>query len=103
MCVLRPSGHGVACGDDTQSSLKVRIVLQCHCRPRCRFVIAAEEEMCMRGPGAHCCRPRIKWAQTHGMREALDPRFRLAEPVFYPAAVIPCLGQIGIEHKRAID
>ena len=47
--------------------------------------------------------PRIKWAQAHGTREALDRRFRLAEVVFYPAAEKPCLGQIGIEHKRAID
>ena len=47
--------------------------------------------------------PRIKWAQAHGTREALDRQFRLAELVFYPAAETPCLGQIGIEHKRAID
>ncbi len=59
--------------------------------------------MCMRGPDLHCCQPRIKWAQAHGMREALERRFRLAEPDFGPAAVKPCLGQIGIEHKRSID
>ena len=59
--------------------------------------------MCIRGPASHCCHPRIKWAQAHGTREALDRRFRLAEPDFYPAAEKPCLGQIGIEHKRAID
>ena len=57
----------------------------------------------MRGPSPHSCRPRIKWAQAHGTREAFDRRFRLAEVVFCPAAVKPCLGQIGIEHKRAID
>ena len=57
----------------------------------------------MRGPGPHSYRPRIKWAQAHGTLEALDRRFRLAEPVFYPAAPMPCPGQIGIEHKRAID
>ena len=57
----------------------------------------------MRGPASHSCHPRIKWAQAHGTREALDRRFRLAEKVFYPAAAKPCLGQIGIEHKRAID
>ena len=57
----------------------------------------------MRGPSPRGCHPRIKWAQAHGTREALNRRFRLAELVFYPAAVKPCLGQIGIEHKRAID
>ena len=57
----------------------------------------------MRGPASHSCYPRIKWAQAHGTREALNRRFRLAEKVFYPAAVKPCLGQIGIEHKRTID
>src|SRR5258707_14678385 len=82
--------------------MKVRIVLQCNCRPRCRLVIAAQEEMCMRGPASDTHHP-IKWAQAHGTREALDRRFRRAEPVFHPAAVKPCLGQIGIEHKRAID
>ena len=56
-----------------------------------------------RGPASHCWHPRIKWAQAHGAREALNPRFRLAEKDFYPAAVRPCLGQIGIEHKRSID
>jgi len=59
--------------------------------------------MCIRGPGSHSHQPRIKWAQAHGTCEALDRRFRLAEPEFYPAAEIPCLGQIGIKHKRAID
>ena len=59
--------------------------------------------MCMRGPDLHCRQPRIKWAQTHGMREALERRFRLAELDFDPGAVHPCLGQIGIERKRAID
>ena len=59
--------------------------------------------MCIRGPDMHSCHPRIKWAQAHDTREALERRFRLAEPVFYPAAEIPSLGQIGIEHKRAID
>jgi hypothetical protein len=54
----------------------------------------------MRSPGSHFCRSRIKWAQAPGTREALDRRFRIAEPVFYPAAVRPCLGQIGIEHDR---
>ena len=41
--------------------------------------------------------------EAHGAREALDRRFRLAEPIFHPAAPKPCLGQIGIEHQRAID
>ncbi len=57
----------------------------------------------MRGPGSHYYQRRIKWAQAHGTREALDRRFRLAEKVFYPPAEIPCLGRIGIEHKRSID
>src|SRR5258707_14328492 len=103
MCLLRPSGHCVACGGDTQSRLKVRIAVQCHCGPRCRFVMAAQEEMRMRDPASHSCHPTIKWAQAHGAREALDRRLRLTDPVFYPAAAKPCLGHIGIEHKRAID
>ena len=57
----------------------------------------------MRGPGLHSCHKRIKWAQAHDTRKALDRQFRLAEKDFYPAAVIPCPGRIGIEHKRAID
>ena len=57
----------------------------------------------MRGPASHSYHRRIKWAQAHGTREALDRQFRLAEEVFYPAAETPCLGRIGIEHKRAID
>jgi hypothetical protein len=32
----------------------------------------------MRGPGSLSCHPRIKWAQAHGTREALERRFRLA-------------------------
>src|SRR5260370_8287587 len=59
--------------------------------------------MGIRGPASHCSHKRIKWAQAHSTREALDRRFWLAEKVFYPAAPIPCLGQIGIERKRAID
>jgi len=26
-----------------------------------------------RGPASHCWHPRIKWAQAHGAREALNP------------------------------
>src|SRR5258708_7577147 len=103
MCLLRPSGHCVACGGDAQSWLMVRIVLQCHCRPRCGLVIAAQEEMCMRGPASHYYQRRIKWTQAHGTREALNRQFWLAEPDFGPTAERPCLRQIGIEHKRAID
>ena len=57
----------------------------------------------MRDPVSHSHQSRINWVQAHGTCEALDRRFRLAEPDFYPATVIPSLGQIGIEHKRAID
>ena len=39
----------------------------------------------MRGPASHSYQPRIKWAQAHGTREALDRRFRLAEPDFLPS------------------
>ena len=59
--------------------------------------------MGIRGSASHCCHPPTKWAQAQGTSEALDRRFRLAEQDFYPAAQIPCLGQIGIEHKRTID
>jgi len=31
--------------------------------------------MCRRGPGSHSYRPRIKWAQAHGAREAFDRRW----------------------------
>src|SRR6266852_2103662 len=81
----------------------VRLVLQYHCRPRCRFVIAAQEEMGKRGPGPHSAHPRIKWAQAHGTCEALNRQFWLAEKDFCPAAPMPCLGRIGIENKRSID
>ena len=33
----------------------------------------------------------------------LDGQFRLSEPVFHPATATPRLGQVGIEHKGAID
>ncbi len=39
MCFLGPSDHCIACSADTYSSLEVRIVLQCHSGPRCRFVV----------------------------------------------------------------
>ena len=55
-----------------------------------------------RGSASHSCHKRTKWAQAQGTSEALDRRLRLAEPDFHPAAPKPCLGQIGIEHKRAI-
>jgi hypothetical protein len=33
----------------------------------------------------------------------LDCQFRIAKPDSHPATATPRLGQIGIEHKRAID
>src|ERR1700758_3179040 len=33
----------------------------------------------------------------------LDCQFRISEPDSHPAAATPRLGQIGIEHERAID
>ena len=36
-------------------------------------------------------------------KAAGDRKLRFAEPVVGPAAVRPCLGQIGIERKRSID
>ena len=59
--------------------------------------------MCIRGPASHTPHRWIDWAQTHGSRETLNRKLRFAEPVFGPAAVRPCLGQIGIEHKRSIN
>jgi len=44
----------------------------------------------------------IKWAQGAWPPQALNPRFRLAEKGFYPAAVKPCLGQIELS-TAAID
>jgi len=37
----------------------------------------------MRGPYAHFCRPRIKWAQAHGTREALDRLRRAGWDIFF--------------------
>lgn len=59
--------------------------------------------MCIRGPASEIHRSRVKRAQAHGTRKALDRRFRFAEPALCPAAEIPCLCQIGIERKGSID
>jgi hypothetical protein len=57
----------------------------------------------VRSPVPYSCDPRIEWVQAHGARKAFNRRFRLAQPELHPAALRPCLRQIGIEHKRTID
>src|ERR1700739_4826007 len=60
MCFLGPSGHCMDRGADTHAGLEVRIVLYCHCGPRCRFVIAAQEKMCMRDAALNVHQPPAK-------------------------------------------
>lgn len=49
---------------------KVQIVLQCHGRPRCRFVAAPQEKMCIRDSGSHTLHQRVKQVQAHGACQA---------------------------------
>ena len=80
----------------------VRIVLQCHCRPGCGFVIAAQEEMGMGGPARVLSPADQVGSGAWHARSARSPlparRARLL-----PSRRKPCIGQIGIEHQRAID
>jgi len=55
--------------------------MQCHYRPGCRFVIAAQEEMCVRGRAVDT-HPPIKWTQAHGVLFILACAFLCGLTVF---------------------
>src|SRR6476620_8601635 len=57
----------------------------------------------MRDPALNVYQPPTKGTQAHGTCKMLDGQFRISEPDFHPATATPRLGQIGIEHKGAID
>src|ERR1700692_307829 len=103
MCLLRPSGHCIACGGDAQPRIRGRIFPKHSFGPSRSFVITAGKEMSGCSCGLHSSDTATEWAQAHSPLEVVDRHVKLAEPNLRPPQEKPCRRKIRVELERPLD
>jgi hypothetical protein len=87
----------------TLTTIRKRQLPEGFLRPRRRGIEAPREQMRRRQSGLHAIELGVKWAQPHGVREALDGGVRLAVPGPQESGEEPGRREIGIEHERPVE